>query len=53
MKIIIWKIKKNLNISNLIQKKKDENITGILGLGLFDNSENLDKSFLKTLEINK
>lgn len=31
-------------------KNKEDNITGILGLGLFDNTEDINKSFLKILK---
>ena len=37
---------------NLV-KRKEENITGVIGLGLFDKSEKIEKSFLKVLKREK
>ena len=44
---------KKIKIENFefnMVKNKEENITGILGLGLFDNNGNINKSFLKILK---
>ena len=43
----------NIEVKNFefnMVKGKEDNITGILGLGLFDNSEEINKSFLKILK---
>ena len=43
----------NIEIKNFefnLVKGKEENITGILGLGLFDNSGDINKSFFKILK---
>ena len=43
----------NIEINNFgfnMVKNKEDNITGILGLGLFDNTEDINKSFLKILK---
>ena len=43
----------NIEIKNFefnMVKGKEDNITGVLGLGLFDNSEEINKGFLKILK---